>query len=171
MVLNSNRHELIGHLFRHSVRSGMFIETGTKQNFAVKRSGMDDRVNASSRFPLLLTAPEVFVCRGYKHSTPNGVAGCHLVHSATLRGRAPLAPFPTARFEQVESTARLPPSLLRHSTLSHSCNGECDASRRQAEGTSDRYSVPCAIADGQDSTHDLMSRVERWPCAIAHGTE
>ena len=58
----------------------MFIETGTKQNFAVKRSGNEDRVNASSRFPLLLTAPEVFVLSGYKHSSLNGVAQAIKIH-------------------------------------------------------------------------------------------
>jgi hypothetical protein len=62
MVLNTNRHD---RTFVESLRwEWMFIGSGRKKDIAVKTSGIDDRVNASSRFPLLLTAPEVFVLSG-----------------------------------------------------------------------------------------------------------
>ena len=39
----------------------MFIGSGREKDIAVKRSGKVDRVYYSRSFPLLLTAPEVFV--------------------------------------------------------------------------------------------------------------
>ncbi len=51
----------------------MFIVPSKKKGSAVKRSGKVDRVFDSSSFPLLLTAPEVFILLGYKHWTPSGV--------------------------------------------------------------------------------------------------